>query len=180
VEASRLPIVSRHRRHGGPNWDGGSKDVDRDGGFAHDDADLFAASRTGHDGTSGLRQGYAWDAENRLIAVAPRMVQLFGRPQIVRPAWFRATVNDESRPRHDLPCATKPCRRVPEAKGTAAESRSRRAAVVVAQHPAEPLAADDFAFLAADLFAWLDQPVLQVLMIPLAVIVLAERVDGLA
>jgi len=70
--------------------------------------------------------------------------------------------------------------RPPEPRGIAAETRSCRAAVVVAQHPAEALAADDFAFLAADFFSGLDQLVLQALMIPLAMIVRAERVDGSA
>jgi hypothetical protein len=44
-----------------------------------------------------------------------RMVQLFGRPEIVHLVWFRGTVNDDSRPRQDLPCATSPCRQAPEA-----------------------------------------------------------------
>lgn len=44
-------------------------------------------------------------------------------------------------------------------------------AVVVAEEPAEPLAAFDLARASADLLARLDDPVVQALVVPLAVIV---------
>ncbi len=73
---------------------------------------------------------------------------------------FTAKENDASRPRQRQPRAAAPCGMVPGPRRLTAATRSGRAAGVVTQNPAEALAADDFAYLAADLFAGLDQPIL--------------------
>jgi RHS repeat-associated protein len=46
-------------------------DMDGDGDTDWDDYGLFVDWLTGHSGAGGTRQVYAWDAENRLIAVGP-------------------------------------------------------------------------------------------------------------